>query len=327
MSERNERLLRAKEADLPSICAEYSGIWKQGKEFVGPCPMCGGDDRFSLYRSDKDGNWRWACRGCNTSGGDAIDLMVHLHRISVPTAISMLIGESVTPKATQKREPVKARAKSDWDHDEWQRQARTNVEISTKTLAKSSVGQNYLIGRCIERSTWERYQLGFSSWQADHIVIPWITADGKITAVKYRKLRPKDHKDRFRQKEGGNQVVFGAQFFEHGRRTLITEGELNCLSAKQVLPDWNCLSAGGEKNYDSWLALLANIDDAMIWVDDIARASHIFDLAGRVVPMIASPVFNDKALDANDILVQFGPEALATLIHSAYDSSAHKIDS
>ena len=53
------------------------GIKLRGKiERVGPCPKCGGEDRFSI--NTKKGVWN--CRQCGV-GGDVIKLVEHLGRL------------------------------------------------------------------------------------------------------------------------------------------------------------------------------------------------------------------------------------------------------
>jgi hypothetical protein len=42
-----------------------------GAELSGPCPKCGGEDRFATNIKKQV----WNCRGCRT-GGDVIDLVV-----------------------------------------------------------------------------------------------------------------------------------------------------------------------------------------------------------------------------------------------------------
>ena len=41
---------------------------REGRELVGPCPSCGGDDRFSV--TEKNGRAVFQCRGCNPSSRD-----------------------------------------------------------------------------------------------------------------------------------------------------------------------------------------------------------------------------------------------------------------
>jgi putative DNA primase/helicase len=54
-------------------------------ERVGPCPVCGGRDRFSINSKKQV----WNCRGCGR-GGDVIALVQHLDTCDFPTAIRTL---------------------------------------------------------------------------------------------------------------------------------------------------------------------------------------------------------------------------------------------
>jgi putative DNA primase/helicase len=57
-------------------------------ECVGPCPVCGGTDRFSINTAKRVFN----CRQCNV-GGDVIALVMHLDGVDFKTAVSTLTGE------------------------------------------------------------------------------------------------------------------------------------------------------------------------------------------------------------------------------------------
>ena len=58
-------------------------------ERCGPCPVCGGTDRFSINVNKQV----WNCRGCST-GGDVIDLVRHLDGLSFNEAVSLLTGHT-----------------------------------------------------------------------------------------------------------------------------------------------------------------------------------------------------------------------------------------
>jgi hypothetical protein len=60
---------------------------RQGRELVGPCPECGGRDRFAIHTIKQV----WNCRGC-VRGGDVIDLVQHIDRCSFQEAITTLAG-------------------------------------------------------------------------------------------------------------------------------------------------------------------------------------------------------------------------------------------
>ena len=70
------------------------GIKLRGKvERVGPCPKCGGEDRFSI--NTKKGLWN--CRQCGV-GGDVIKLVEHSTVVDFIAACTTLTGEPA-PKA------------------------------------------------------------------------------------------------------------------------------------------------------------------------------------------------------------------------------------
>src|ERR1700733_11336748 len=84
---------RAREVRIEDELARR-GIRLRGKnERCGPCPKCGGDDRFSINIAKQVFN----CRGCEI-GGDVIDLVEHLDGVDFTTACVTLTGNDPTPK-------------------------------------------------------------------------------------------------------------------------------------------------------------------------------------------------------------------------------------
>lgn len=80
-------LARARREPCLAIAAEAGVRLKSVAtgEHAGPCPVCGGRDRFSI---NSDANV-WNCRGCGR-GGDAIDLWQHCHGGGFLAAIEAL---------------------------------------------------------------------------------------------------------------------------------------------------------------------------------------------------------------------------------------------
>jgi DNA primase len=62
---------------------------REGKEFIGPCPRCGGDDRFSINTAKQVFN----CRQCG-GRGDVIDLVRWLDGVGFTEACTTLAGPS-----------------------------------------------------------------------------------------------------------------------------------------------------------------------------------------------------------------------------------------
>lgn len=60
----------------------------KANERSGPCPICGGHDRFSVNLKKQV----WNCRGCGR-GGDTIALVQHLEQLDFGEAVKLLAGE------------------------------------------------------------------------------------------------------------------------------------------------------------------------------------------------------------------------------------------
>lgn len=64
------------------------GLVKAGREMTGPCPECGGRDRFNVNTQ----KGVYICRRCGATG-DGIQLVRWLRRCSLPEALTWLCGE------------------------------------------------------------------------------------------------------------------------------------------------------------------------------------------------------------------------------------------
>ncbi len=97
---------RARQADLLQVAQRFGALKRVGvSEYVGPCPVCGGKDRFSVNIKKQV----WNCRGCG-KGGDAIGLAQHAGGATFAEAVAALSGET---RASFKTSPRK--------RDSWRR--------------------------------------------------------------------------------------------------------------------------------------------------------------------------------------------------------------
>lgn len=79
---------KAEQADiLQEAVARGAKLKRVGREHVGPCPACGGRDRFSINISKRIFN----CRG--SGGGDVIGMVMHIDGLSFLQACEALTGE------------------------------------------------------------------------------------------------------------------------------------------------------------------------------------------------------------------------------------------
>jgi hypothetical protein len=81
-------------SDIVDIAARLGArLRRSGLERVGPCPVCGGTDRFAVNPKKEI----WNCRGCAV-GGDAIALVRHVLGCSFDDALAFIGEESRSRK-------------------------------------------------------------------------------------------------------------------------------------------------------------------------------------------------------------------------------------
>ena len=91
---------KAREADILDVARRHGvlgGLKKVGDEYVGPCPHCGGEDRFAISPRKIGKNGKaglFGCRRCG-EGGDAIDLERFLSGTKFKDAVKDLSGAPI----------------------------------------------------------------------------------------------------------------------------------------------------------------------------------------------------------------------------------------
>jgi len=120
--------------------AEAQG-WKLtrvGTEFAGPCPKCGGTDRFAINPKKNV----WLCRECDV-GGDVIFLAQHMLGLFFAEACELITGRS----ARQRIDPEQARRMSE-ERDAAERQ-RIATENKFREKARKDAYEvwEYALGR------------------------------------------------------------------------------------------------------------------------------------------------------------------------------------
>jgi putative DNA primase/helicase len=71
-----------------ALCQRSIKLSAKGGSLSGPCPICGGTDRFAVSLKKQAFN----CRGCGGRGGDAIALVQFLDGLSFREAVEALCG-------------------------------------------------------------------------------------------------------------------------------------------------------------------------------------------------------------------------------------------
>lgn len=236
-----------------------------GGEYAGPCPFCGGADRFHVTPAAG----KWYCRQCAARGGDAIDYVMRRRNLTFQEAITYLTGQPSLP--AQPVAPAYARpsAEPSWTLPAWQHAAQLLDEQARWALAapEGAPARAYLAGRGLEPLAWQAWRLGFRwAWhtvqkaELPAITLPWHAPTGEIMALQYRFCERSygspelGKRDRFGQKPGGDRRLFGLPLLA-GRDTLILcEGELNAVSLWQVAHPWADVLSFGSQDAAAFLA-------------------------------------------------------------------------
>jgi putative DNA primase/helicase len=127
----------AKLVPIESELARRSVVLKRvGRELVGPCPACGGRDRFAV----NVGKRIWNCRGCQ-KGGDVVDLVRHLDGVGFAAAVEILTGEKPRPAPARTATP-KVDAGND-DYEQRQQRKAAWLWAQRRPIA-GSIAERYL---------------------------------------------------------------------------------------------------------------------------------------------------------------------------------------
>jgi hypothetical protein len=146
----------------------------KGAEWAGPCPVCGGDDRFRVWPNQEGGEaakkagavGKWWCRQCD-KGGDVIELLVYARGLSFIEACRELKIE--LSGAPHRRQALRAPATDPpWTPavwplpcEKWQAAATKLALEAKECLLTFEAGQKYLVKRGLPLEAAQQYGLGY----------------------------------------------------------------------------------------------------------------------------------------------------------------------
>lgn len=319
----------AKRADIRDLAGRYVELRKcsGSKELAGPCPKCGGDDRFHCTAE-----WFFCRAGtCHPKHGDAIEFVRWMEGLSFTDAVERLLGGAVVTlervQATPKRCEVKKQDAG------WKEHSERFVKSAQQRLwaPDGKAGQEYLERRGLEPSTWQAFGLGFDpavkygedGLKLPAIIMPWISRAG-LFAVRYRFLE-NDAGARLTSRTGselsgklyGGHVFPSGSFdplpegykpFERLRTLLIIEGEINAMSCWQVAHETrlDVLSIGSEATRitPGVVEFAKRYGTVMVWLDRPEMAQRVMAAlpGAHGVKSLARKDDPTKKIDANDRL-------------------------
>lgn len=301
--------------DCRAIAAKYTELRRvNNSESHGPCPFCGGRDRFVVMA---DG---WFCRpGENhcAQTGDTIKLIMLKERVGFLEACQMLGSDYLADTTPVKPTTAHAEAHDDEgvEHHAWRMVDNHNQFLvsEARIVQKCRV---YWLGRGFTMETATRYKIAFGPdvWLPNSteghpaIALPWLAQDGTLKAVKYRYLQTHSYIDNdgkeaeCKNTSRGNMKghVFGWQGFSGARDIfIITEGELNACAIWQASTgSIDVLSAGAQgmiaKLPTDVIRLAHKYEHRLVWADEATIAKQAADQMGAKA-IISSALGGDAA--------------------------------
>lgn len=232
-----------------------------GGEYHGPCPFCGGEDRFAVWPRPRDGkNPHMWCRSCGFSG-DAVTFTMRYYGLKFIEAcerINIRLPELQKAAQAQRKPatPERPIATADVDdsklcHTEsWQFGAWGFVLDAQAALQtdEARAARDYLTARGIDEATQKAAWLGYNAtdkhlnwgmdkaaWLPAGIVIPWLQ-DGEIVRINIRRMGD-DVNRRYIQPAGGANALYGYGHIRPNQVVFMTEGEFDALLLKRVLAE------------------------------------------------------------------------------------------
>lgn len=260
-----------------------------GGEYAGPCPFCGGRDRFLVWPNHPDGG-QWWCRKCDKTG-DAIAYLVERGELTPSEAGRIRRGEdparpwpvkrTTSPAIPAPRHPERLQPPG----PEWQSAARDFVARCELALWAPG-GERalaWLRGRGVTDDTIKTAGLGYhdadrygdpaawgldreSLWLPRGIVIPWVIC-GTLWRVNIR--RPAGDPKYF-SPAGFVTGLYNADALTTTRPAILVEGEFDALTLGQVAGDVVTPVATGSTDggrRPRWIAAMAICPEVLVAYD------------------------------------------------------------
>jgi DNA primase len=222
----------------------------RGGEYAGPCPFCGGKDRF-LVQPERG---VWHCRHCCADGRwpDAIEYVRRRDGVTFTEAVARLgnsatVGRFSRPVNGATVTPLTAEPSSTWRAAGTALMERAEAALWGEAGRKARV---WLHERGLSKATLKVWRLGFipedgydapEAWGFDPaerrrvlvpagIVIPWFH-EGRLWQLKVRRRSGCDPK--YLSVAGGHPLAYGLHTLKGHRIALACEGEFDAMLAHQ----------------------------------------------------------------------------------------------
>lgn len=266
----------------------------------GPCPMCGGKDRFRF--DDKDGRGTYFCSGCGA--GDGVQLAMGITGQSfrdVAAEVERIAG-TVQPTASK---PERS------DEDKLAALRRTFRE--SRPIERGDQAHAYLVGRGLalyDLPESVRLHPGLSYWDGGAVLGKFAAMLATVTdaagrAVSLHRTYLQDARkapvpEPKKLMEGLHLAGAAIRLTPVSRSLGIAEGIETALAASEMfeVPTWSCISTSGVESFEP----PEGVEHIIVFADNDAnfagqaaayRAAHRLALKGYEVEVCIPPTVGD----------------------------------
>ena len=153
--------LASKKVNLKKVASTHGGEW------AGPCPACGGNDRFRVWPNTNQGKGSYWCRSCDKSG-DNIQFLIEFEGMDFKAACEYLDIEFTTkhrmdrqPQAASQKQPFQP-ATHQSPAELWQEKAEKFIAWAQLELGKNPDVMQWLSDRGINQEAAAAARLGWN---------------------------------------------------------------------------------------------------------------------------------------------------------------------
>jgi DNA primase len=265
-----------------------------GGTWGGPCPRCGGKNRFRIQPHFSGISWheggRWICNQCHPKWSDAPGYLMNFHRMSYPEACREL---RIEPRKLEEFQARHQAPRPAWKPKNtvlpsyiWKTKAGKFVARAEKNLwsEAGAEARAYLERRGLSRHIIKGARLGWNAethydeydtwglppernekgnprkvWLPEGIVIPVFGADGQILRLKIRRGTA-DAEPKYIAITGGPATSF--MVLGDAPAVVVVEAELDALLLYQEAGDLATMMATGSAQYKPDAEAFARLKEA-----------------------------------------------------------------
>jgi len=229
--------------------ASVVGVQPRGHWYEGPCPFCGGKDRFYINANKN----AWGCRQCTPGYSDPLAFVAkregydlnHAGEMKLALAQLNIEPEALPQRTTTPKPPERAATDMSTEYacymPSWQAGARAFVDDSYADYS----AREYVTGRGIELELIRKHHIGFNrcaysdKWGETEVylkrgvVIPTYHHN-QFWRIRFRLMNVTDGK-KYKQIAGGGNSLFYARPLVAGGVVVLVEGEFDALALASAL--------------------------------------------------------------------------------------------